>query len=87
MGWRFRKSFKKGPLNINLSKSGLGGSIGIPGFRVGVSATGQYYLSVGIPNSGFYWVKNFGKHRDESEPQKPVAPKKSKNKLSPEVKH
>jgi len=32
MAWRFRKSIKLGPLRLNLSKSGVGTSIGVRGF-------------------------------------------------------
>jgi hypothetical protein len=60
MSWRFRKSFGRGPIRINLSKGGVGGSFGFPGCRIGVSPNGQYYLSLGIPNTGLYWIKYFG---------------------------
>lgn len=33
MGFNFRKSFKLGPARINLSKSGVGYSVGAKGFR------------------------------------------------------
>ena len=33
MGFRFRKSFQAGPVRINLSKSGVGYSVGGKGFR------------------------------------------------------
>lgn len=33
MGWNFRKSIKVGPARINLSKSGVGYSVGAKGFR------------------------------------------------------
>ena len=33
MGWSFRKSIKAGPVRINLSKSGVGYSIGVGGIR------------------------------------------------------
>ena len=35
MGWYLRKSLKLGPLRFNLSKSGIGTSIGVKGLRVG----------------------------------------------------
>src|SRR5260370_42684749 len=35
MGWSFRRSVNFGPLRINLSKSGVGYSVGTRGFRVG----------------------------------------------------
>jgi hypothetical protein len=55
MGFFFRKSLGKGPLRINLSKSGIGWSLGIPGLRFGRSAKGQKYTRVGIPGTGLGW--------------------------------
>ena len=60
MGWRFRKSFNMGPIRWNLSRRGVGGSWGFPGFRVGVSADGRRYISVGIPGTGLYYQRYFG---------------------------
>ena len=54
MGWRFRRSVKLGPLSINLSKSGVGYSIGGRGFRVGKDAKGRSYTSASIPGTGLY---------------------------------
>ena len=34
MGFYIRKSVKAGPFRFNLSKSGLGVSTGVPGFRI-----------------------------------------------------
>ena len=48
MGWSFRKSVNLGPLRVNLSKTGVGSSWGIPGFRVGVAADGRKYLRIGL---------------------------------------
>jgi len=42
MGWYLRKSLKVGPLRFNLSKSGVGTSIGVKGFRVGTGPRGRY---------------------------------------------
>ena len=59
MGWSFRKSLKFGPFRLNLSKSGIGYSLGIPGFRVGRSARGSLYRSASIPGTGIYNRKYF----------------------------
>ena len=40
MGFRFRKSFKTGPFRLNLSKSGIGWSVGGPGYRFTKKAGG-----------------------------------------------
>ena len=52
MAWRFRKSIKLGPLRFNLSKSGVGTSIGVRGFRVGTDAKGRSYTAASIPGRG-----------------------------------
>jgi hypothetical protein len=54
MAWRFRKSIKLGPLRFNLSKSGVGTSIGVRGFRVGTDAKGRSYTAASIPGTGLY---------------------------------
>ena len=54
MAWRFRKSIKLGPLRLNLSKSGVGTSIGVRGFRVGKDARGRSYTAASIPGTGLY---------------------------------
>jgi hypothetical protein len=61
MGWSFRKSMKCGPLRINLSKSGVGYSIGGKGFRTGVNAKGRKYTSASIPGTGLRYQKTIGK--------------------------
>lgn len=47
MGFHIKKTFKSGPFNFNLSKSGLGYSFGIPGFRIGVDGKGRTYIGGG----------------------------------------
>ena len=56
MGWsiRRRKGLLGGLVNLNLSKSGLGVSVGVKGARVGVNAKGQTYSQVSIPGTGIY---------------------------------
>jgi hypothetical protein len=54
----FRKSFKAGPVRINLSKSGVGASIGVKGVRIGVNSKGQGYTSAGT--HGVYVRETFG---------------------------
>ena len=63
MGWSFRRSFNMGPIRWNLSKSGIGGSWGFPGFRVGVAANGRRYVSLGIPGTGLHYQQYFGGNR------------------------
>ena len=52
MGWGFRRSINLGPLRVNLSKSGIGYSVGTRGFRVGKDARGRKYRSISIPHTG-----------------------------------
>jgi hypothetical protein len=54
MGWGFRRSINFGPLRINLSKSGMGYSVGTRGLRVGKDVKGRTYSSVSIPATGIY---------------------------------
>jgi hypothetical protein len=53
MGLYLRKSFRAGPVRFNLSKSGVGASIGVKGFRVGTSASGKSYVHAG--RGGLYY--------------------------------
>lgn len=57
MGLRFHKTIKIGPLNINLSKSGVGFSVGTRGARVGRTAKGNVRTTLGIPGTGISYVK------------------------------
>jgi hypothetical protein len=43
MGFYYQKSVNLGPFRVNLSKSGLGYSVGGTGFRVGTTARGKKY--------------------------------------------
>jgi len=68
MGWRFRKIVRFGPVRGWVARSGIGYSWGFPGFRVGISANGTRYLSVGIPGTGLYFIKHFTRSRTKSLP-------------------
>src|SRR4029079_9311213 len=52
MGFYIRKSVSLGPLRFNLSKSGIGVSTGIRGFRVGSGPRGNY---VHMGRNGLYY--------------------------------
>jgi hypothetical protein len=58
MGFYIRKSFKIGPLRLNLSKSGLGASVGTKGARLGLSAKGKLYTHFG--RWGLYHRQDLG---------------------------
>lgn len=57
MGFRLRKSIKLGGgLRINLSKSGIGYSWGVPGFRITKTAKGKIRKTYSIPGIGMSYV-------------------------------
>ncbi len=57
MGFRFRKSFNLGKgIKINLSKSGIGYSVGTKGIRVSKTAKGTVRKTVTLPGSGLSYV-------------------------------
>ena len=72
MGFYIRKSIKAGPFRFNLSKSGLGVSAGVPGFRVGTGPRGNY---VHMGSNGVYYRASLGGgHRGSSSAPPPMAP-------------
>lgn len=62
MGFYIRKAIKVGPLRYNLSKSGIGVSAGVPGFRIGSGPRGNY---VHMGRGGIYFRKSLGSLRSE----------------------
>ena len=63
MSFFFRKRLGLGPLNLNLTKSGIGFSLGVRGFRAGVSSSGRRYISTGFPGTGIYYRQFARKQR------------------------
>jgi hypothetical protein len=63
LGFYIRKSVKAGPFRFNLSKSGIGVSAGIPGFRVGTGPRGNY---VHMGRNGIYYRASLGPRRPRS---------------------
>ena len=57
MGFRFRKSFGSGPFRVNLSKSGIGYSVGGKGFRYTKKANSGTRTTTSIPGTGVSYVK------------------------------
>lgn len=68
MGFYVRKSVKAGPFRFNMSKSGLGVSAGVPGFRVGTGPRGNY---VSVGRSGIYYRTSINS-RIPAEPAPPA---------------
>jgi len=66
MGFRFRKSIDVfGLFRINFSKSGIGFSYGVPGYRVTKMANGRTRKTVSIPGTGVSHVSETGKKKKE----------------------
>lgn len=63
MGFRLRKSINLGGgFRINLSKSGIGYSWGVKGYRVTKTAKGTTRTTVSIPGTGISYVHETGKN-------------------------
>ena len=58
MGFYLRKALRAGPLRFNLSKHGLGVSVGVPGFRVGLIGPRGHYVQMG--RKGLYYRSTLG---------------------------
>jgi hypothetical protein len=52
---RIRRSKKIGPMTLNVTKTGVGLSTGVPGARIGAHSSGRVTKTVGIPGTGIYW--------------------------------
>jgi Protein of unknown function (DUF4236) len=76
MGFYIRKSFRAGPIRFNLSKSGIGLSTGIKGFRVGMGSRGAY-ISGGA--HGIYFRENLGTGRKLAAGKNSSLPNKGSN--------
>ena len=66
MGWYFRKSVGFGPFRVNLSKSGIGASVGVRGARIGVGPRGHY---VRLGRGGLYYQQYFHPAKEGTQPQ------------------
>lgn len=78
MGIRYRKSFKLGPLRINLSKSGVGYSVGNKFYRVTKKANGGMRTTATLPGTGISDVKEYSKDQVEEAAQMARTRKKKK---------
>lgn len=78
MGIRYRKSFKLGPLRINLSKSGVGYSVGNKFYRVTKKANGGMRTTATLPGTGISDVKDYSKDQVEEAAQMARTKKKKK---------
>jgi hypothetical protein len=69
MGFYLRKSVSVGPFRFNLSGSGVGVSVGVPGFRVGSGPRGNY---VHLGRGGLYYRQTIPS--GDAQPVRPAAP-------------
>ena len=61
MGLRFQRRIRiASGGRLNLSKSGIGASVGRTGLRLGLDARGRRYFSVGLPGTGLSYRAFFG---------------------------
>ncbi len=61
MGLRFQRRIRIAPgIRLNISKSGIGGSVGRTGLRLGVDANRRKYFSAGLPGTGLSYRTFFG---------------------------
>ena len=67
MGFRF--GIRGGPLRFTLSKSGIGMSAGVRGFRYTKRADGRTQTAYGIPGTGLSYVSTSGKAKTAARPQ------------------
>ena len=80
MGFRFRKSMNLGPVRVNLSKSGVGYSVGGKGFRATKKAGGGFRTTASIPGTGISYTKDYssasklGGSAPSPDPQPDTAP-------------
>jgi tetratricopeptide (TPR) repeat protein len=59
MGFRFYRSVSLGKgVRLNLSKTGVGISAGVPGLRYSVHSSGRTVKTAGIPGTGLYYRKD-----------------------------
>jgi len=62
MGFRFQRRVRIAPgVRLNLSKSGVGVSVGRTGLRLGIDAKRKKYFSIGLPGSGLSYRTFFGR--------------------------
>lgn len=76
MGLSFRKSVKAGPFRFNLSGSGVGVSVGVPGFRIGTGPRGNY---ISMSGGGFTYRTSLGSRNPHPAPLPRSAPRPSED--------
>lgn len=74
MGLQFRKRIKicKG-VNLNISKTGVGVSVGTKGARYSMHSSGRRTATVGLPGTGLYYTKNLSNSKKKDTSAKKAA--------------
>jgi len=84
MGFYIRKSINFGGVRFNFSKSGIGASVGVKGFRVGTNSRGNY---IHMGRGGLYYRAAIGKKQNDrrvSVPQLP-SPSTAQQPVGPQI--
>lgn len=71
MGFRFRKSFGRGPFRVTVSKSGISTSVGVRGARITKGPRGTH-ATVGLPGSGVSYTERIDAPATDQSRQPPV---------------
>jgi hypothetical protein len=71
MGLSYRKSISAGPFRFNLSGSGIGVSVGVPGFRIGTGPRGNY---ISVSKGGFTYRATLPSHQTRPPATPPSVP-------------
>ena len=72
--FRFRRSKKIGPLTVNLTKTGIGLSAGVPGARASVHSSGRVTKTVGLRGTGLYYRDGSSLGKKKKKGQKVTIP-------------
>lgn len=79
MGFNFRKSINLGKgLRANVSKSGIGFSWGVKGFRISRSAKGKVKATASLPGTGLSYTQDIPVPGSESSKKKASSKSKTK---------
>lgn len=82
MSFFFRKSAQLGPIRVNFSKHGIGASVGVRGFRVGIDSGGRQYVHAG--GGGVYFKETLGSLSPKPIPTVPPTSFRSSNRTHSE---
>ena len=73
MGFRYRKSINLGGgFRVNISKSGIGYSWGVKGYRITKTADGRVRQTASIPGTGISYVEEHSIKKKSSESSKNI---------------